>query len=135
VWLSLLDSPLAAASLWLKMAELYKELAKPHHSVFWKRKWVRLEALTVDSVSPINVQHLAHIRADQFPAGVLAVHIDRRKCILFRTGHLPLLMDLTLGLELLKTRLVLGLAFAEGKVYIMQVGKYKQYKNLLASVA
>ena len=116
------------------MAELYKELAKPHHSVFWKRKWVRLEELKADSVAPINVQHLAHIREDKFPAGVLAVHIDRRKCILFRTGQLPLLIDLTLGLELLKTRLALGLAFVEGKVYIMQVGKYKQYKNVLAIV-
>ena len=115
--------------------ELYNELAKPHHSVFWQRKWVRLEALKADSVSPTNVQHLAHTREDKFPAGVLVVHIDRRKCILFRAGQLPLLIDdLALGLELLKTRLALGLAFEEGKVYLLQIGKCKQYLNVLASV-
>ncbi len=114
--------------------ELYKELAKPHRSVFWQRKWVRLEALKADSVAPINVQYLAHTRVEQFPAGVLAIHIERRKCILFRAGQLPLLVDLTLGLELLKTRLALGLAFVEGTVYVMQIGKHKPYKTVLASV-
>ena len=116
------------------MAELYKQLAKPRHCVLWQRKCLRLEALKADAVAPINVQYLAHLRVDKFPAGVLAVHIDRRKCILFRAGQLPLLMDLTVGLELLKTRLALGLAFVEGSVYLMQICKYKHYKNVLASL-
>ena len=116
-------------------AVLFAELAKPHHRVFWGRKWVRLEALEINTVEPIHVHFLAHIRAAVFSVGVLAVHVDRCQCVLFRAGRHPDLVDLSLGLELLKSRLALGLAIAGGSMYIIQIGKYKaRYKAELQAV-
>ena len=117
------------------MSDLFAELAKPHHRVFWDGKWGRLEPLKIAPVEPINVQCLAHIRAATFPLGILAVHIDCCNCILFRAGQLPVLSDLKLGLELVKGRLALGLAIVGDSVYAIQIGKYKaRYKRELEAV-
>ena len=113
---------------------VFAELAKPHRRVFYNRKWLRLEALDVDFILPTNVHTLAIRRRSVYPIGILVLHIDLRACILFRADRPPVLISLRVALELLRSRLTLGLAIASGSVYIIQYGKYKNYKTSLASV-
>ena len=113
---------------------VFAELAKPHRRVFYNRKWLRLEALDVDVILPTN-DTLAIRRRSVYPIGILVLHIDLRTCILFRVDRPPVLISLRVGLELLRSRLTLGLAIAGGSVYVLQYGKYKaNYKTSLAGV-
>ena len=67
-----------------------------------------------------------------FPHGVFVAHLERKECILFQI-HATCLIDFaSTGLDLLKNRLVLGLALSDGAVYVIQYGKHKRhYKEAL----
>ena len=112
---------------------LFDDLAKPSSRIYWKRTWVRLE-LAGALIEPHDVQYLTYVLARKFPEGIMVVHVDRRKCVLFCAGQLPALIDLQLGLERVKCRLALGLALKGGCLYIIQVGKFKAYRELVMNL-
>ena len=117
------------------MSALLPELAKPHHRVYYHRKWVRLELVdAVENVEPSNIYMLAVLRKSVFPYGIFVAHIDRRECMLFQAGRKPSLIDFAVGLELVKGGLTLGLALCGSSLYIIQYGKYKSYKTALQAV-
>ena len=122
------------------MTDLLTELSKPHHCVWYKRKWLRLEEVYIaktsgtvtDKIPPISMYIFALMHKHRFPTGVFVLHLDQQCCLLFRPGQRPIWSSIEDGVEFVRSRLTLGSAISASSLYIIQYGKYnKGYKQAL----
>ena len=84
-----------------------------------------MSAQTLESV-PAQAQALAVTAACDYPSGVVALRLEKRRCVLFTARGPPQCVHLLCALELLRLRLSVGLVVGrQGKAYALQVGRRK----------
>ena len=77
-------------------------------------------------LGPAQAQALAVAAAGDYPSGVVALHLEKRRCVLFTARAPPQCVHLLCAVDLLRLRLSVGLVVGrQGKAYALQVGRRK----------
>ena len=111
---------------------LFESLLK-NRRVYVDKKWLRLEcAKTLADLDPqlwlrpLDIYNMAGHLNEKYPAGIVFVHLPLRACVRFRADKFPELLGLSCAIELLKCRLVLGLAVCQERLSVVQIGRYNK---------
>ena len=97
-------------------------------SGFARARGVKLLLRPVGSceLGPAQAQALAVAAAGVYPSGVVAMHLEKRRCVLFRARAPPQCVHLLCAIDLLRLRLSVGLVVGrQGQAYALQVGRRK----------
>ena len=78
------------------------------------------------ALGPMHAQAIAVAGAVDYPSGVVALHLEKRRCVLFTARGPPQCVHMLCAVELLRLRLSVGLVVGrQGKAYALQVGRRK----------
>ena len=95
---------------------------------FARARGVKLLLRPVGSreLGPAQAQAFAVAAAGDYPSGVVAMHLEKRRCVLFTARSPPQCVHLLCAIDLLRLRLSVGLVVGrQGGVYALQVGRRK----------
>ena len=97
-------------------------------SGFARARGVKLLLRPVGSreLGPAQAQAFAVAAAGDYPSGVVAMHLEKRRCVLFTARGPPQCVHMLCAVELLRLRLSVGLVVGRrGQAYALQVGRRK----------